>query len=388
MIAELVGPDDPRWRQALEAAAHDVYHLPGYGPLYEREPEVQELALHVRGEGAELLLPLLVRPVPELPGWSDATSPYGYPGPVVRGTFSPEELEGLQRRVADLFRERRILACFVRGSPLLPGGDALLERLGTVVRHGDTAVIELDRPDEEILEGYSNLNHRIIGRALKRGYTVRVDDWSHLPGFVALYQENMRRVGAAPFYFFDADYFARLKALLGDRAHLVSVLSPTGELAGGQLVTACHGLVNAHLNATSGAHLDVSPCRLLNDATWRWARANGARIVNFGGGYGGRSDSLLAFKMSFATGTRPFRTARLVCDQRRYEVACAASGASGGDLTGFFPAYRGKAFTRREAESAAAPTSVRQAERQSEEKTRGGPARAVLVPAPPRGPHA
>lgn len=383
MIAELIGPDDPRWRDTLGAAAHDVYHLPGYGPLYERDPRVRELALHVRGEGAELLLPLLVRPLPA--GWWDATSPYGYPGPVVRGAFQPGELERLGGCVADLLREHRILTCFLRGAPLLAGGDALLERLGTVVPNGETAVVELDRSDEEIQAGYSSLNHRLLRRARQRGYTVQIDEWSHLPRFAELYLENMRRVDAAPFYFFDGEYFARLKALLGDRVHLLSVLSPGGELAGGELITACAGLVNGHLNATSGAHLDASPVRLTHDATWRWAKANGARIVNFGGGYGGRNDSLLAFKMSFATGSRPFRTARLVCDPGAYEEACAAAGVSPSVLTGFFPAYRGKPFTPREAGSSAAPTFVRQAEGQAADRTRSGPARAVLVPAPPLG---
>jgi hypothetical protein len=345
MIAELIGPDDARWRRTLEAAAHDVYHLPGYGPLYEQDPRVRELALHVRAEEAELLLPLMVRPLPELgapalSGWWDATSPYGYPGPVVRGTFRPRELERLGECVLDLLRAHRILTCFVRGAPLLAGGDALLDRLGTVVRHGETAVIELDRSDEEISNGYSNLNHRLIRRARKKGYTVQVDEWSHLPLFSTLYLENMRRVGASPFYLFGAGYFARLKELLDGRVHLVTVLSPGGELAAADLITVCGGLVNGHLNATSGAHLDMSPVRLSHDALWRWAKASGARIVNLGGGYGGRDDSLLAFKMSFATGTRPFHTARVVCDRSLYQDACAAAGASGGDLTGYFPAYR------------------------------------------------
>ncbi|HYV44211.1 MAG TPA: GNAT family N-acetyltransferase [Myxococcaceae bacterium] len=359
MIADLVGPDDPRWRRTLDAAAHDVYHLPGYGPLYERDPRAWETALHVQGAEAELLLPLLVRPLPSLSGWRDATSPYGYPGPVVGGTFHPEELERLRRCVLDLMRERRILTCFVRGAPLLADGDAFLERLGLVVRHGETAVMELDRPDEEILRGYSSQNHRAIRRALRRGYTVQVDEWSHLPTFCALYLENMRQVGAAPFYLFDARYFARLKELLEGHLHLVSVLSPDGDLAAANLITLCGGLVNAHLNAMSGAHLDASPVRLAYDAAWRWGKANGARLVNFGGGYGGRDDSLLAFKMGFATGTRPFRTARLVCDRRLYEDACAAVGASGGDLTGYFPAYRDEALGRL--------ASVREAERQAVE---------------------
>jgi hypothetical protein len=150
----------------------------------------------------------------------------------------------------------------------------------------------------------------------------------------------MRRVGASPFYFFDADYFARLKELLNGRLHLVSALSPKGEVAGAELITVCGGLVNGHLNASSSAHLRESPCRLTHDAALRWAKRNGARIVNFGGGYGGQNDSIFEFKRSFATGTRPFRTARVVCDPRLYEDACAAAGASGGDPAGYFPAYR------------------------------------------------
>ena len=345
MITELVGPDDARWRRMIETAAHDVYHLPGYGPLYERDPRARELALHVRGEEAELLLPLMIRPlpdlgVPSLAGWWDATSPYGYPGPIVRGAFRPQEVERLRGAFLDLLREHRILTCFVRGNPMLAEGELLLERFGTVAVHGDLAVVELEHSDKEIWEGYSQTNRRQIQRTRGRDYTIRYDEWSHLADFVTLYEETMRHVGATAFYCFDAGYFDRLRALLGDHLHLTSVVAPGGELACAGLTTSCGGITHAHLCASSGAHRHRSPSRLLYDSNWRRAREDGDRIVNFGGGFQGQEDTLLAFKKDFATGTRRFRTARAVCDQGLYAEACAVTGANGGDVTGYFPAYR------------------------------------------------
>jgi hypothetical protein len=346
MNVELIGPEDARWRRVLEATAHDVYHLPGYGSLYGQEPGTEERALYVQGADAELLVPMMIRPLPELgvpplAGWRDATSPYGYPGPLLRGTFSPVEVEGLRHRVLKALAERRILACFLRGHPLIPQADPVVERMGTAVVHGETAVIELELPDEEITRRMDVPNRRQIRRLKRLGYSCRVDDWRDLAAFAAVYRETMRRVGAEPFYFFDDAYFDRLRAFLGDHLHLISTRSPEGVVVSAAIFTTCGGIVNGHLNGTATSHLRLAPAKLMHDETWRWAKQHGDRIFNFGGGLGGRSnDSLFRFKKGLSTATRPFRTVRVVCDERLYGMACTAAGMSGTDLTGFFPAYR------------------------------------------------
>src|SRR5690348_7951747 len=144
MVVELIAPDDRRWSRLLERTPHDVYHLPGYGPLYERDAVVEERALYVEGRDGELLLPLLLKPLPSLGsvfyGWRDASSPYGYPGPLMRGTLWPDEAEPCRAAIRELLLRERVVSCFLRCNPLLPEGDAWLAPLGTVVEHGPIAL--------------------------------------------------------------------------------------------------------------------------------------------------------------------------------------------------------------------------------------------------------
>jgi hypothetical protein len=343
MLAELIEPTDPRWRQLLAATDHDVYHLPGYGPLYE--PRAREQALLVRGQNAELLLPLMIRPMPELgqpllSGWCDASSPYGYPGPLVRGTFLSSELERLPDIVFRTLQQHRVLTCFVRCNPLIPAADALVEKLGAAVVHGETAIMELESNGQEIWAGIEQTHRRHIDRLKAKGFESRIGHWGDLKSFKLLYAETMGRVGASAFYLFDDAYFDGLRSLLGEQLEVAAVISPEGDVASAGLYTMCNGIVNAHLSASARSHLPLAPSKLLFDAVWRWAKRRGEKLINLGGGLGGQNDSLFRFKKGFASTTKPFRTVRIVCDPALHLKACLSAGVSPDDVTGFFPGYR------------------------------------------------
>src|SRR4029453_19284485 len=228
MRAELIGPTDVRWARILDSPPHDVYHLPGYGPLYESDPRAEESALWVRFEDAELLMPLMLRPLPDtydssLPGARDATSPWGYPGPLLRGTISPTELEGFANCVITALADHRIATCFIRTNPLLPDGEALLGQLGVSVDQGAIALIELDRSKEEIWRGYDGERRRRVLRLREAGFVVRHDEGEDFEAFRTIYRATMQRVAASSFYMFDDAHFERLRNLLGPRLHLVCV---------------------------------------------------------------------------------------------------------------------------------------------------------------------
>ena len=345
MIAEMIGPKDGRWSHILQATAHDVYHLPGFGSLYARSAGEVERALYVKGAHGELLIPLILRDLPDLgtpalAGWRDASSPYGYPAPIVSGEFSPLEVQSLHASVVEELCRNRVAACFVRGHPILSSADSLLERLGTVVVHGDSVLLNLEQDEEAIWRGLRPGLRRQIRRLMELGYSARVNDWSRMDEFKAVYRATMQRVGASSFYFFDDAHFDGLRALLKDHLQLVTVLAPDGSVACAALNTSCHGLVNAHVAGAADRHTKPSPWPFLYNAEWRWDKATGQRVINLGGGVGGERDSLFQFKKGFSSATAPYRTLRMVSEPQIYQRACAAAGVSGEDLSGFFPAYR------------------------------------------------
>jgi len=76
----LLAVDAPEWEAVLRAARHDFYHLPAYLALCAGQERGRPRAPYVTDVRRTMLLPLVIRGIPG--GGFDATSPYGYPGPV------------------------------------------------------------------------------------------------------------------------------------------------------------------------------------------------------------------------------------------------------------------------------------------------------------------
>ena len=107
------------WLEGLgRCSCYDFYHLPQYHALAEAQGEGSaHLFVYAKG-GYAIALPLLLRSLDKLPGaegagpaWKDATSVYGYAGPVASHAEIPEEVVGnFQAAVRDRLRELGIVA--------------------------------------------------------------------------------------------------------------------------------------------------------------------------------------------------------------------------------------------------------------------------------------
>jgi hypothetical protein len=341
---------DGRWGRLLDrAAARDAYHLPGYHALAEERGEGEaRLAAYLEDDGEGFAaLPLLLRPVPDAAdGLRDATSVYGYAGPFASASPLPP---GTARRFREaLGREleaRGVVAVFARLHPLMEQAP-LLEGLGEVRASGTTVSIDLALPPELQTARYSSNHRRNLDRLRKSGYASHVDHgFEHLDAFVEIYHENMSRVGASGYYFFDRAYFAGLRARLGGRLSLIVCRHSGGgggEVAGGALFFEEGGIVQYHLGAVATAHLPMAPLKQLLDEARRAFAARGASVLHLGGGRGGAEDSLFRFKAGFSDRRHAFATWRWVVRPEAYERLCAAQRAAGGPEppAGFFPAYR------------------------------------------------
>lgn len=336
--ARLLTPDHPAWMEALKRIRHDTYHLPEY-VVVEAELMKGRPRAFIYSEGAfSLLVPLVVREVPGGGGFHDATSPYGYPGPVSNAAI--EEQAFWQRACAALvatLRTHSLVSCFIRMNPLFETPLNVLGSFGWVEQHSQTVAIDLMKSDDEVWAGY-RLNHRRqIRRARDRGLAFVMDDWSLLPVFEKLYHETMRRVGAHPSYFFDSRYFMRLLDALGEHVHLASV-ALDGVILGGGLFFERDGVVQFHLGATRDDALALQPSKLMFDEVQRWCRHRGVRALHLGGGVERNGNPLFHFKAGFSRWWLDFYTWRLVLDEAHYKDLCADRGVTlHGD---FFPAYR------------------------------------------------
>ena len=341
MEAALLPPTDPRWRDALQACAHDFYHLPGYAEL-SRETEGGEPVAAWAAEGEhQLLLPLIIRDIPVGAG-VDATSPYGYPGPIVSRGASPAFLNRALSAALEALRLRGVISIFVRLHPILNEGMTAAAD-GEVIAHGETVVVNLRESPEEMWKQTRSGHRNEINRAVRAEHQFTLDtEWRMLPDVAQLYLQTMKRIDAADYYLFERDYFERLRDALGERGMLATV-HIDGEAAAGAVFTEIDGLAQYHLSGSDARFRKQQPTKLLLHEMRQHGHRAGWRALHLGGGAGASEDSLFRFKAGFSSGRARFHTWRAVLDQDAYRRALGRRGQSGidaADLGGFFPRYR------------------------------------------------
>jgi hypothetical protein len=291
------------------------------GPDFFRSPEflAAEGATHtlrITSSQADLVAPILVREIPA--GGRDAISPYGYPGLAAPGgaSIDPGDVDWSPTELVSLFLRHRL-----GGEPPLRGASARNE-----VQIADPSLPEKSRPSDR----------RQIRRNAENGYEVRrvpgpraSDAERH--GFLAAYEETMRRAGAAPRYFFAEDYFAAILAF--EDSHLFLAAEPGGDVAAASIVARSDSMLHYYLSGTLDRCVADSPMKNVVAAIGEFA-AERELPLNLGGGMR-PGDALEEFKRGFANRTEPFHTSEIVADPGAYERL-----SGGSDAGGFFPAYR------------------------------------------------
>jgi hypothetical protein len=351
---ELTSRQTGDWMRAIESCApYDFYHLPEYHAMAEEAGE-GAARLFVFTDGPHTIaLPLLLRRLDGIPGaavigtgWWDATSVYGYPGPLASSESLPADVVRVfQAALRDRLRERHVIAVFSRTNPLLPQR-ALLESLGDF-QCSETVSIDLTLPVAEQRAGFRRSFKEAINRLRRLGLTVVRDDaGAYFDDFYRIYTETMHRVGAADRYFFPPDYFASLREALGPRMALFMCLQDGAPVCGG-LFVACHGILQYHLGGTLDGALQIAPMKLLVDEVRLWATEQGHRLLHLGGGTtADPEDPLLYFKRGFSDRRHEFAAWRWVVTPELYAVLCEehdrSLAAQGPRPAGhnYFPAYR------------------------------------------------
>ncbi len=353
----LIQTDQPsEWAAVLsQSFPYDFYHLPGYHVLAEQQGEGTAHLFVWSEDGWTIALPLLLRSLEGVPGingegtgWRDATSVYGYAGPIASQAVVPEAIrEHFRVAVREALRELRVVSVFSRLHPLLPEQGDWLAGLGECMALAKTVSLDLTLPSEAQRGRYRRNHKEGIGKLRRQGIACVYDpECERLPDFIDLYHETMRRVGAAPAYFFPAAYFAALRCCLGRSFHLFGCVIE-GRYACGGLFVECNGILQFHLGGTRDDFLRMGPMKLLFDEVREWATARGLRVLHLGGGATSRpDDSLLHFKTGFSDRQHDFRVWRYTLAPEVYDRFCRGRArwndqnrlcATAPD---FFPAYR------------------------------------------------
>lgn len=321
------------WDDLLERlGCADAYLLTRYVGSARVLEGGRPVFLHLSDASGDVVFPLLVRDLPSRDG-SDATTPYGYGGPVATGP-APPTLR-FWEEYGEWCRASGAVTTFVRFHPLFEnhrqaGPEVSVEPMGRTVGW------RLQQPD--LFAGMHAAHRRAARRASRAGVAVSVREApADVSAFAALYELTMRRVEAADFYLFGEPYWNALTTL-GERLVLVEA-EEGGELLASALCFATPPWLHYHLGATADRGRELGASNLLFYGAASWARERGYERFHLGGGVGAKEDSLFTFKHRFDPGgdLLEFAVGKAVHDPDAYR---ALTGRDVDDLGGFFPAYR------------------------------------------------
>jgi len=333
---------DPGWDVALRRVPFDFFHLPGYLHASSTHEGGEPLLFLLNLGNHGMLVPLIKRPLAEFgAAYSDcfdATSPYGYPGPLYWGEDWQARMPEMHAHFDAFLRSEKIVSLFLRLNPFSNVPDELLAPLGVVKPHGPTVFLDL-RDEALSWKGINSRNRGFITRMLHRGFEVHIDQWDTLDTVIDAYSETMRRLNASPSYYFPRNYFQRLKGNTAPHFHLGTGYSPDGEITGGVFFTEVNGLIHYFLTGTFEKFMDVSPSKLLINALRLWGLERGHHTLHLGGGVGANRDGLFDFKVRFSKHLATFSTFRKILLPDIYYALTQGHGEENPDEE-FFPIYR------------------------------------------------
>ncbi|GIK64974.1 MAG: hypothetical protein BroJett018_27680 [Chloroflexota bacterium] len=348
--------DVQRWSRYLELCDHyDFYHLAAYHALQEQSDKNRGVLVAYQERNCCVAIPLFIRPISSVAGingelidYYDATSVYGYPGPITNHDWNDRDFfERFGHALFEVLCDQKVITAFSRLHPLLDNSRALT--VGEVVALGQTVSIDLTLPIDQQYRKYRE-NHRRDLKAAQRVGIVGYHDknWIYFEDFLRLYEVTMQKVNATLVYFFDRAYFDGLRRSLGDMLQFFVVKQGDRVLSAG-LFTHIDGIVQYHLGGSDPKYASHAASKVLMDTVRLWSNEQGAYVFHLGGGVGAQNDSLFLFKTGFSDRRHNFQIWKYIVDVERYELAIfqREQWLKSENLTtvgDYFPQYRAIAY--------------------------------------------
>lgn len=337
--------DRNAWGHVIEQCRQsDFYHTYDYHQISKKTDETAIL-LHYEKEGALIALPLLIRNI-EGTTLKDATSVYGYAGPIGRNIGPEFDNGNFKKELCEFLKDNQIISVFSRLHPFFTNQDSILSGLGNIVPHGNVVNIDLTQSLEQQKQQYNRRLRTYINKEAKEYEIIDGASEKFLDEFIGTYCENMKRLKAKPSYFFGKNYFYKL--LASEQIHaelLVAQHKKSGDFAGGGIFTKNKGMVQYHLSGVKSEYFHLNPVKLLIDHVRKTSTGKGFVNFNLGGGLSGQdNDSLFYFKSGFSKDFRAFCSWQYIVDDAMYTKLLKQRGAvktvNVNKDSCYFPLYR------------------------------------------------
>ena len=326
------------WEDALsEFESYDFYHSFDYHQI-SKTIEEEPVLLSYKDQNGAILLPLLLRKIFDS-DYYDATSVYGYAGPLGLNIDDDFEMGKFHDALNMYFSDNKIIAVFSRLNPYVANQENILHGTGEVRAIGNVVNIDLTKTLEEQRSAYRRDTRSRVNKARRLCSVRQAISPEDIESFIEIYTETMKKLEADESYFFDKDYFFKFLECDGFKTDiLLAVHNETGDVTAGSMFIKTNNIVQYHLSGTHPDYMKIAPSRLLLDEMRIRATADGYRYFNLGGGYKSQEDALFNFKSSFSDDIRPFKVWTYIANPEKYKEFTIQSGVD--EKTDFFPAFR------------------------------------------------
>jgi serine/alanine adding enzyme len=350
--------DRARWRSLMEGIPHrDIFFMPEYVTPFERLSREVARLFFFGDETNCIVYPFFQRRINDLPFYRafpldgepeyfDIVSPYGYSGPLacVRDQSCQRDLwQGYLSAFHHYCQDMNIVCEFARLNPFMGNQQYLQELTSGVQASNQITYLDLTQSEEALWRGFKKGNRYSINKARRSGVTVdKRCDSDSLRRFYELYLATMRRNQASRWYDFSLSFFMDGFTLLDDKISLFCA-SYEEQIIAASLFLHDGDVVHYFLSGSDGNYLALCPNNLLLYQAICWAKRQGYRLFNLGGGY---KEGLARFKASFSKLSIDFYTYRMVHNARIYDDLCQRYAIYNSNIgqsdenTSFFPRYR------------------------------------------------
>ncbi len=317
---------------------YDFYHTYDYHQLSKNKGDKPVLLKYTEGD-CLIGIPLLIRSI-ENTDYFDATSVYGYSGPIRKGVTENFDNTNFKKAFFVFLTKEKIVSVFSRLNPFISNQKEILYTIGETIELGNVVNIDLTKDVTEQRTIFSKTTKRYINKCRKIFEVKKSNSEEDLITFMDLYYENMDRVNAKKHYYFSKEYFLDfIKSEDYETDVLMAVNKESKEIVSAAMMVKTNSIIQYHISGTRNAYLNLSPIRLLIDEM----RINGSgdkyKYFNLGGGLGNNEDELFRFKSSFSKDFKKFKVWKYIVNEDIYNELVNTKNVID-KSSDFFPLYR------------------------------------------------
>ncbi|MCI8992060.1 MAG: GNAT family N-acetyltransferase [Eubacterium sp.] len=349
---EIIGVQEKeRWNETVKSFPDwDIYYLNEYAVSLQLHGDGTPFLVCHQDDEKGLCYVVMQEDISEFPALSpyieqgrylDWSTPYGYGGPLVKGSVSGEWLKEFQEQLCVWCREHKIVSQFFRFHPLLQN-QKIMEDTSDVIYMKKTVYIDT-KDSETIFANMTPNNRNMVRKAKKNGIEIVTDQGERIQEFQKIYEATMKKKEAKEYYYFKEDYFHYLIRKL--KEHIIFFYAYyQGTPVSASIFFYNENYMHYHLSGTLPEHRKLAATNLLLTEAADWAAARGIRKFHLGGGVE-VEDSLLSFKKHFnRNGLLDFCIGRTVFDPEAFDELVSLRKQYDGrfdDTKPFLIKYRG-----------------------------------------------